>query len=145
MLGTTHFVNACVQRRGLAPVCAIRLCGPATQALPPFCDMPEALCDDVKGQAHLLSGELKSLCSDVKAGVHLLSDAGGGSPPPWGCRHHHDPHTIALVICAQFVIRVGPQTPHAVQVHAVTSQMHQVAVEIGHVMCQWLLAHDALA
>src|SRR5271166_2663765 len=42
-LGTTHFTNAVVQRRGLAPTAAIRLGLPATQSLPPMVDWPEDL------------------------------------------------------------------------------------------------------
>ena len=42
-IGTTHFVNAVVQRRNLAKVAIIRLCGQATSALPPFSDFPPDL------------------------------------------------------------------------------------------------------
>lgn len=59
MLGTTHFVNACVQRTGLAEVAVFRLCGPATHALPPFCDLPGELRDIVGGQYELLDGGLE--------------------------------------------------------------------------------------
>src|SRR5215472_9861323 len=38
VIGTTHFVNATVQRRDLAPVAAIRIGLPASASLPPFCD-----------------------------------------------------------------------------------------------------------
>lgn len=40
MVGTTHFVNALIQRRSLAKVCTIRLCGPATRAIPPMSNWP---------------------------------------------------------------------------------------------------------
>jgi len=43
MIGTTHFTNAVVQRRDLAPVAAVRLCLPATASLPPMVDWPEDL------------------------------------------------------------------------------------------------------
>ena len=42
-IGTTHFLNAVLQRKDLAPVAVIRLCGPASRALPPFCDFPSDL------------------------------------------------------------------------------------------------------
>ncbi|XP_046373884.2 uncharacterized protein LOC124147265 [Haliotis rufescens] len=55
-IGTTHFVNAVVQGRGLARVSVIRLCGTASLALPPFSDFPldlkEVICDSV----HLVDG-----------------------------------------------------------------------------------------
>jgi N-methylhydantoinase A/oxoprolinase/acetone carboxylase beta subunit len=43
MIGTTHFTNAVVQRRDLAPTAAVRLCLPATQSLPPMVDWPDDL------------------------------------------------------------------------------------------------------
>ena len=56
MLGTTHFVNACVQCRGLARVAVFRLCGPATRALPPCCDIPDELRNALGIQHQLLDG-----------------------------------------------------------------------------------------
>ena len=43
MIGTTHFTNAVVQRRDLAPTAAVRLGLPATAALPPMVDWPPEL------------------------------------------------------------------------------------------------------
>ena len=40
MIGTTHFTNAVVQRRNLAPTAAVRLGLPATACLPPMVDWP---------------------------------------------------------------------------------------------------------
>lgn len=44
-IGTTHFVNAVVERRqrDLGRVVVIRLCSDSSRALPPFCDFPESL------------------------------------------------------------------------------------------------------
>lgn len=56
MLGTTTFVNACIQLRGLQPVAVVRLCGAATAALPPFCSLPPALRAAVGGAWFLASG-----------------------------------------------------------------------------------------
>ena len=49
-IGTTHFVNAVVQRRQqhLARVAVIRLCGKSSIALPPFCSFPESLAECMK-------------------------------------------------------------------------------------------------
>lgn len=41
MIGTTHFTNAVVERRSLAPTAVVRLCLPATECLPPMIDWPE--------------------------------------------------------------------------------------------------------
>jgi N-methylhydantoinase A/oxoprolinase/acetone carboxylase beta subunit len=56
MIGTTHFTNAVVQRRHLAPVAAIRIGLPASASLPPFSDWPEDLAELVQGQVHMLEG-----------------------------------------------------------------------------------------
>jgi N-methylhydantoinase A/oxoprolinase/acetone carboxylase beta subunit len=56
MIGTTHFVNAVVQRRNLAPVAVIRLALPATAGLPPFTDWPEDLAACADGGAWLVEG-----------------------------------------------------------------------------------------
>lgn len=57
LIGTTHFVNAIVQRSAdLAPVAVLRLCGAATRALPPFVSLPTDLASIVRGHYHLASG-----------------------------------------------------------------------------------------
>jgi N-methylhydantoinase A/oxoprolinase/acetone carboxylase beta subunit len=56
MIGTTHFVNAVVQRRGLAPIGALRIGLPAAASLPPFCDWPADLAALVRGQLHQVEG-----------------------------------------------------------------------------------------
>ena len=56
MIGTTHFVNAVVQRRDLARVAAVRIGLPASASLPPFCDWPEDLARSVRGEVFMLEG-----------------------------------------------------------------------------------------
>ena len=56
MLGTTHFANALVQARGLAPVAAVRLALPSGAALPPFVDWPQGLRGVVEGASYMLPG-----------------------------------------------------------------------------------------
>jgi N-methylhydantoinase A/oxoprolinase/acetone carboxylase beta subunit len=56
VIGTTHFVNAVVQRRDLARVAAVRIGLPASAALPPFCDWPEDLAHSVRGEVYMLEG-----------------------------------------------------------------------------------------
>ena len=56
MVGTTHFINAVVQRKGLARVGAIRIGAPATTSLPPFCDWPKDLAALVSGGVWMLEG-----------------------------------------------------------------------------------------
>jgi N-methylhydantoinase A/oxoprolinase/acetone carboxylase beta subunit len=56
VIGTTHFVNAVVQRHGLARVAAVRIGLPAAASLPPFCDWPEDLAELVRGEVFMLEG-----------------------------------------------------------------------------------------
>lgn len=56
VIGTTHFVNAVVQRQGLGRVAAVRIGLPAAASLPPFCDWPEDLAGLVCGEVFMLEG-----------------------------------------------------------------------------------------
>jgi N-methylhydantoinase A/oxoprolinase/acetone carboxylase beta subunit len=56
VIGTTHFVNAVVQRRRLSPIAAVRIGLPASASLPPFCDWPDDLAGLVRGAVFMLEG-----------------------------------------------------------------------------------------
>jgi N-methylhydantoinase A/oxoprolinase/acetone carboxylase beta subunit len=56
MIGTTHFTNAVVEARRLAPTAAIRLALPATEALPPMVGWPQRLRDALGGHVYLCHG-----------------------------------------------------------------------------------------
>ncbi len=56
MIGTTHFINAVVQRRHLTKVAALRLGLPSGASLPPFCDWPEDLAALVRGGVWMVEG-----------------------------------------------------------------------------------------
>jgi N-methylhydantoinase A/oxoprolinase/acetone carboxylase beta subunit len=56
MIGTTHFINAVVQRRWLSKVGAIRIGLPASASLPPFCDWPLDLARVVAGAVEMVEG-----------------------------------------------------------------------------------------
>jgi len=56
MIGTTHFINAVVQRRNLSRVAALRLGMPACASLPPFCDWPTDLAELVRGGVWMVEG-----------------------------------------------------------------------------------------
>ena len=56
MVGTTHFTNALLERRNLAPTAAIRLSLPATQLLPPLVDWPEELREAAGGFTYMVGG-----------------------------------------------------------------------------------------
>lgn len=96
MIGTTQFLNAAVQMRGLQRVGVLRLCGSATRSLPPMIDWPDNLQDAVKGHRALLSGgnefdgseitplredELRSACRAVRSnGIGTVAVTGVFSP-----------------------------------------------------------------
>ena len=56
VVGTTHFINAVVEGRHLAPVAALRIGLPAAASLPPFCDWPHSLARLVRGEVFMLEG-----------------------------------------------------------------------------------------
>ena len=56
MLGTTHFVNALLERRDLAPSAALRLCLPATTMLPALVDWPDDLKHSIGAQTYMAKG-----------------------------------------------------------------------------------------
>jgi N-methylhydantoinase A/oxoprolinase/acetone carboxylase beta subunit len=56
MIGTTHFTNAIVEARRVAPTAAIRLGLPATRALPPMIDWPERLASALGRHVYLCHG-----------------------------------------------------------------------------------------
>ena len=64
-IGTTHFVNAVVQRKGLAKVAVLRLCGPSTVTVPPLCDFPADLKNVIGGMHFFLNGGYQYDCSCI--------------------------------------------------------------------------------
>ena len=56
MIGTTHFTNAVVERRHLAPTAIVRLGLPATASVPPLADWPVDLRDAIRGRGYLAHG-----------------------------------------------------------------------------------------
>lgn len=55
VIGTTQFMNAIIDGRGLSPVVAIRLATPP-HSLPPFTDWPERLRAAIAGEVHIVAG-----------------------------------------------------------------------------------------
>jgi N-methylhydantoinase A/oxoprolinase/acetone carboxylase beta subunit len=96
MIGTTHFTNAVVQRRDLAPTAAVRLGLPATAALPPMVDWPDDLRAAIGDCAYFAHGgnefngrvispldeaELLRIAQDIKAkGVRSIAVTSVFSP-----------------------------------------------------------------
>jgi N-methylhydantoinase A/oxoprolinase/acetone carboxylase beta subunit len=96
MIGTTHFTNAVVEARRVAPTAAIRLGLPATRALPPMVDWPERLAQALGRHVYLCHGghefdgrvispldrdELRAVAEDVAAkGVRSVAISSVFSP-----------------------------------------------------------------
>ena len=96
MIGTTHFTNAVVQRRDLAPTAAVRLCLPATQSLPPMVDWPADLREVLGNHWYLAHGgnefdgriispldeaELRGIAADIAAkGINSVAISSVFSP-----------------------------------------------------------------
>jgi N-methylhydantoinase A/oxoprolinase/acetone carboxylase beta subunit len=56
MIGTTHFVNAVVQRRSLSKVAALRICLPTSESIEPFSDWSDDLAAIVRGGIWMVEG-----------------------------------------------------------------------------------------
>ncbi|MDR1427931.1 MAG: hydantoinase/oxoprolinase family protein, partial [Bifidobacteriaceae bacterium] len=56
MIGTTHFINALVEAKRLAPTAALRLGLPATASLPPLVGWPRPLVEAISGRPYLAHG-----------------------------------------------------------------------------------------
>ncbi|WP_028936043.1 hydantoinase/oxoprolinase N-terminal domain-containing protein [Pseudonocardia spinosispora] len=56
MIGTTHFINALIEARRLAPTAALRLSLPSGASLPPMVDWPQRLVDAIEGCGYLAHG-----------------------------------------------------------------------------------------
>lgn len=96
MIGTTHFINALVQAKRLAPTAALRLGLPATKALPPLVDWPAELVEAIQAKVYLAHGgyefdgrpispldpdELRAHAEDMKAaGVRSVAISSVFSP-----------------------------------------------------------------
>ncbi|HEV2128037.1 MAG TPA: hydantoinase/oxoprolinase family protein [Thermomicrobiales bacterium] len=56
MIGTTHFTNAVIERRHLAPTAVVRLALPAAESIPPMMDWPTDIRDAVGNTAFMVHG-----------------------------------------------------------------------------------------
>ena len=66
-IGTTHFVNALIQRSGdrIERVAVIRLCGPFSRRTPPFSGFPYELRDLLEGPHFYVNGGLQIDGSEI--------------------------------------------------------------------------------
>jgi N-methylhydantoinase A/oxoprolinase/acetone carboxylase beta subunit len=101
VIGTTHFINAVVQRRHVHKIGAIRIGMPASASLPPFCDWPADLAALVNGEVFMLegghdydgrpfmpldTGGLKAAARTIRAkGLHSVAVSSSFSPLDPSC------------------------------------------------------------
>ena len=81
-LGTTQFINALVRQEDLAQVAVLRLCGPATRALPPFCDVPPTITAATGETHYMLQGEQLSFLCLCNKMPRMWSDVPKGCSAP---------------------------------------------------------------
>ena len=87
MIGTTHFLNAVMERARLAPVAALRISLPAAAQVKPFADWPTDLRQIVEGASHMARGghevdgrPIVPLDHDaIRAAAREIRDAGLGA------------------------------------------------------------------
>jgi N-methylhydantoinase A/oxoprolinase/acetone carboxylase beta subunit len=77
IIGTTHFVNALVQRTKLAQTGLIRMCLPSGSSILPFADWPNSLVSGMKGTYKLIKGGYEMTGSEISQLDHdeLISAA----------------------------------------------------------------------
>lgn len=84
MIGTTHFVNAVIQRKHIAKTAVIRVSLPASASLTPYCDWPHDLATTTNGGYYLVEGgyeydgrEIVPLNEDmIRAAVAKIQQSG---------------------------------------------------------------------
>ena len=123
MIGTTHFVNAVVQRRDLVRVAAIRIGLPASASLPPMVDWPADLRQMVRPMIFMVEGghefdgrafmPLNELA--VREAAKRIRDAGIGAIgissmfSPLTAEHELRAAEIVAEICPQASITLSHQ------------------------------------
>jgi N-methylhydantoinase A/oxoprolinase/acetone carboxylase beta subunit len=84
MIGTTHFTNALVEARHLCRVGILRLAAPATLAIRPMVDWPEALRAVIHGHRdHRRRVQLRRASHLAARGRRWRAARNAPAPPPW--------------------------------------------------------------
>ena len=65
IIGTTHFVNALIQRKKLTSTGLIRMCLPSGSSILPFTDWPKSLVNGMKGSYKLIKGGYEMTGSEI--------------------------------------------------------------------------------
>lgn len=122
MIGTTHFVNALVQRKDLQRVAVLRLCGAATASVPPFADWPEDLASVIRGPIFLLPGGMEY---DGRPIVPF-----DGEAVRRACRAIGDANIKSVAVSGVFSL-VNPE--HEIEARKiVAAELPEVAITLSH-------------
>jgi N-methylhydantoinase A/oxoprolinase/acetone carboxylase beta subunit len=122
MIGTTHFLNAVVERRHLLRTGILRLCGPATRAVPPLIDWPDDLRAMVDGGAALVGGGVNFDGEPIEALDHeAIRQA---------CRDWLGQGIDTVAICSVFAL-VDP-TMEVEAAAIVAEEMPSAAISLSH-------------
>lgn len=122
MIGTTHFLNALVERRRLQRTGVLRLCGSSTRALPPMIDWPDDLKRVVDGGAALVGGGVNY---DGSAIASLDADAIRQACKDWRSRG-----ISAIAICSVFAL-VDPRMEQQAAA-IVAEQLPGASISLSH-------------
>ena len=122
MIGTTHFLNALVERRHLQKTGVLRLCGAATRALPPMIDWPDDLRALVDGGAALVGGGVHY---DGSAIAQLDTRAIRAA-----CRQWRAARVAAVAICSVFALVDGRMEQAAAAI--VAEELPDVSISLSH-------------
>ncbi len=66
MIGTTHFTNAVIERRELAPTAIVRACLPTGSGLPPMCDWPSDIAAALGNHVYMVDGGFRFDGAEIK-------------------------------------------------------------------------------
>jgi N-methylhydantoinase A/oxoprolinase/acetone carboxylase beta subunit len=125
MIGTTHFVNALVQGKGLARTACLRLGLPATSAVPPMTGWPDRVRTAISGRAYLAHGgveidgrkisdvdpgEIARICADMAAnGIESVAISSVFSPVNAECERQ-----AAQIVAAELGPGVAVSLSHEI-------------------------------
>ncbi len=122
MIGTTHFLNAVVERRHLLKTGVLRLCGPATRAVPPLIDWPEDLRVLVDGGVALVGGGVNYDGEPIAALDHAAIRE--------SCKGWRRAGIETVAICSVFALVESRMEVEAAAI--VAEEMPGVAISLSH-------------
>ncbi|KAL7422066.1 hypothetical protein Q5752_003841 [Cryptotrichosporon argae] len=115
-IGTTHFVNALIQRSEdrLERVAVIRLCGPFSRPTPPFTGFPYELREILQGPLFFVNGGLQIDGSEITQNIRAVAISGVYAPIDFNLKQEEAVATIVhrlvpgvYTTCSKTVANIG--------------------------------------